>query len=77
VIQFGERKRLFAKPLACSLVRQHAGREDFDSHVAVELLIMGAVDNTHTAGANLLKNAIVAKRLADVLGRDGHRARAC
>ena len=77
VVQFGERQRLLAKSLACSLVRQHTGRKDFESHVAVELLIMGTVDNTHTARTNLLENAVVTKRLADVLARDGHRARAC
>jgi hypothetical protein len=38
--------------------------EDFKGHVAVELLVVGAIDFAHSAGTNFLKDAIVAKLLA-------------
>ena len=72
MIQLGECQCFLAEPLACSLIRQRAHGKDFNSYVALELLIVGAVNDTHAACTNLLDDAIVAQRVADELGRGGH-----
>ena len=77
VVQLGECERLLAESLACTLISQHAGKKNFESDVAVELLIVGTVNNTHATGTNLLNDAIVAKYLADELEGGGHRRGEC
>jgi len=70
-------KCFLAEPLSGSLIRQCADGQDLDSHVALEVLIVGAVQKTHATCTDLLDDAIVAERVADELGRSGHRPREC
>jgi hypothetical protein len=65
MIKSGEGQGFAAETPPRILVSEHPGRKDFDSDVAVELLIMRAIYYTHPARANLLKNAVVAKDVAD------------
>ena len=73
MVQLSKCQCFLAEPLSRSLIRQRAGGKDFNSYVALELLIVSAVNDTHAARTNLLNDAIVAQRLADELGRGSHR----
>jgi len=72
MVQLGECQCFLAEPFSGSLIGQCANGQDFDGHVAFELLIMSAVNDTHAARTNLLDDAIMAQRMADELGRGGH-----
>ena len=65
MIQLRERKSFLAKPLARAFVGQHAGGKNLHGHIAVKLFVMGAVHHSHSAGAQLIENFIVAENLAD------------
>jgi hypothetical protein len=43
-----------------SRVGQSAGGEDFQSDVAIEPLVMGAIDDAHAAFAQLREDSVVA-----------------
>ena len=56
---------LLMKPMPDALVRERAGGQHFDGHVAFEVDIVGAIDFAHPACTDTLENAVVAQRLAD------------
>ena len=74
MVQLGERKGFFAEPFSGSVVSEHAEGQNLKGHVAIELLVVSAVDHAHSAGADLLENDVVSESLADEMGRDGHFA---
>src|SRR2546428_2961317 len=51
MIQFGKRESLISESPSSHFVRQAAGGKDFESHVALEPLIAGAVHHSHAAFA--------------------------
>src|SRR5688572_13326169 len=52
---------LLLKTLQSILVVAESGRQDFDRHVAIQLLIACAIDLTHSAFANLRADFIATK----------------
>jgi len=55
----------FAEAFARFLAGDSAGRKNFEGDVAIELLIVRAVHDTHATGGKLGDDAIVAERLPD------------
>jgi hypothetical protein len=54
MIQLGERQGFFAEAPARRLVGKRSYRQDPESHVAFEMLIVGAMEFAHAARADLL-----------------------
>ena len=78
--QLGERQRFFAELLSCDFVGQRTCRQHFERDIAVQLLVVRAIDDAHAARANLFDDAIMAETLANELGRRLHQsgnARTC
>jgi hypothetical protein len=63
---------LLAELLSGSLIRQSTNWEDLHCDVALELLIVPTVHNSHSTRGDLFENAIVAELLADEMGVRGH-----
>src|SRR5512135_2180039 len=63
MVQPGEDSRFFVELLACGFVSHRALWENFECDIAVEVLIVGAVNVPHAALANLLENAVVPQSL--------------
>src|SRR5262249_21956688 len=59
--QTRESQGLLAKATPGRLIRETAGRQYFNGNVAVEALIMSAVDDAHTTIANLLCHSVPPK----------------
>ena len=49
-------------------MRQKTGRKDFQSHIAFEVLIVGAINFAHASSPKFLQHNIVTECLADHLG---------
>ena len=64
----GEGVGLLAEAGAGGLVGEGALGEDLQGDVAVELVVMGAVDLAHAPGAEALDDAVVGERAADHAG---------
>ncbi len=62
VTQFGQRQSLFVA--AGGLVAEGPGRQDFQRHIVLKLLIMSTIDDPHPAAAKFLEDAVVAQSLA-------------
>src|ERR1700722_9839452 len=78
--QLGERQRLFAELPSRRFICQQSGRQHFERYIAVQLLIVRTIDHSHTACTDLFDDAVVAKNVADELGRRLHglgNARTC
>ena len=67
MVQLGECQCFLAEPFSRNLIRQRAHGKDFNSYIAIELLIVSAVNDTHAARTNLLDDAIVAEGVAQGL----------
>lgn len=65
VIQFSQRERFLAKLFARRFVGYRARGQHFQRNVTVKLLVFGAVDDAHAAGANLFDDPIMPERLID------------
>ena len=65
VVKFCEEQSFIAKAPARFLVFQHAGRQNFERHVAVELFIVCAINLAHSARAYFFDDAIMAQRPAN------------
>ena len=65
MVEAAERERFAAEALARRVVGQRAGGQDLQRDVAVEPLVVGAIDDAHAAFADLLEDAVVAEGLAD------------
>ena len=63
--QARENVRLAAKSLARDRICQRAPQEHLDRHVAVEMLVVGAIDLAHAARAEGFEDSIVGEGLAD------------
>src|SRR6266545_778068 len=53
--------RLLLEPMQAVAVLRECGRQDFDSYIAIQLLIAGAIDLTHSALANLRADFVTAE----------------
>ena len=53
------------EPPAHRLVGQRAFGEDLERHVAVQVLVVGAIDDAHGACADVLENAVMRETPAD------------
>src|SRR5258706_3832588 len=73
ISDFGEAQRFAAKLAACRITQEGQLRESLDRDIAVKLLIAGAKNHTHSAGADLFDDAVVAKHLANRGGGDRHQ----
>ena len=56
MVQPGQRTRLAGEPLGECFVLADLGRQDFQRHQAVELLLAGLVDRPHAALAQKLED---------------------
>ena len=61
MVELREDQSFFVEMLAGGFVDQRTGRKDFDGNIAGEMLIAGAIDLSHTTGADLLDDAVVAQ----------------
>jgi hypothetical protein len=59
MVQASEGQSFPAKPLLGSLVGERSGRQNLDGDVAVELLIMRAIDDSHASGADFFVDPVV------------------
>ena len=59
MVQPGEQEGLFAEALARSFIRQGSRGQDFDGDIAVQSLIVGAIEHAHATGPDLFQNPIV------------------
>ena len=59
MIQFRERESFGAESLSRGFVGEEPGRKNLQGDVAVELLVVGAIDFTHPACADFFDNAIM------------------
>ncbi len=66
MIQPGEDAGFVAEPLAGLFVVKRAGSQHLDGKLALQLFVVGAVNDTHAASADLLLDAIASKLLAYV-----------
>ena len=66
VIQPGEDAGLVAEPLARRFVVKRSGSQYLDGEVALQLFVVGTINDTHTAGTDLLLDAIAPKPLANI-----------
>ncbi|HTS55081.1 MAG TPA: hypothetical protein VMH26_17555, partial [Burkholderiales bacterium] len=57
---------LIAELLAAELVTEDVMRQELDGDIATQLLILGPIDDTHAARADLFNQAIVAEDLPDI-----------
>ena len=46
-------------------IARHLGRQDFQRHLALELLVFGKIDVAHPAGTDFFEHLVVKKRSAD------------
>src|SRR4029077_3738076 len=65
MIESRGRPRLPAKPFQCLWVARQFIRQEFESHEAAKVGVLGFIDHTHTAAAEFLDNAVVRNGLAD------------
>ncbi len=70
VLERGGGPRLAPQPLECLRVPAELLRQELQRHAAAELQILGFVDDTHAAAAELPEDTVVRDRLAD---QDGPR----
>ena len=63
-----QRDRFFAKSLARRRVGKQARGQYLERHVALQLLVAGAIDDPHPSGADLLENAVARDGFADHAG---------
>jgi hypothetical protein len=64
---------LVEEPCSCGRVFAGHGRQEFDRHLAVELLVAGPIHFTHSTGAEFLEEAIVTELARDHLSALGAR----
>jgi hypothetical protein len=57
--------RLFSKAPAGTLINYEASRENFYRDIAVEVLVVGAINHPHPTRTDFLDNTAVAQSLAD------------
>src|ERR1700751_753772 len=50
---------------ARSIVAESAGGQHFQRHIALQLLVAGSIDHTHSTGSDLFHDAVVAECLAN------------
>src|SRR5271156_4216358 len=65
VVELGERQSFLAELFSCSFVSDRAAGQHLHCNVTVELFVMGAVNFTHPARADLLNDSIMAERPAN------------
>ncbi len=65
MIECRGRTRLALETLQCLPIPGHLFRQEFQGDEPTELGVLGPVNHTHAAAAQLFKNAIVGYRLAD------------
>ena len=65
VMQSGGGLSLPKEPLLGLFVVQQMRGQELEGHIALELLVLGSIHNTHAALAELLDDAVVADRPAD------------
>src|SRR6185503_14004812 len=65
MVQAGDGERFAVEAAAGAVVSEHAGRQHLQRDVAIEMLVVGAVDDTHPAGADLFEHAEMRQRLRD------------
>ena len=65
MVQLGQRQGFLAEIFASGLVGERLERQYFDGHVAIEVLIAGAIDFAHAAGADPLSDKVVAQQHAN------------
>jgi hypothetical protein len=65
VAEARERLPLLAKAAAGRLVSQQTRRQHLQGHVAVQLLVVGAIHLAHAPGAESLLDAVVGERASD------------
>jgi hypothetical protein len=59
MVELGESSGLMVEAFAGGFVRQRTRRQNFDGYFAVEVFIAGAINSTHSAGADLVDDAKV------------------
>src|ERR1700720_1984177 len=65
MVQLGETERFFSKAPAGGFVSNGPWRQNLQRNVAIQLFVMRAIDNAHSAGTELFKNAVVPEHLTD------------
>ena len=68
MVQASEGQSFSAKLLLSSLIGERSGRQNLDGDVAVELLIMRAIDDSHASGADFFLDPVVRQLLANHVG---------
>ncbi len=65
MVQLGQCHGLFAEVSTGCVVTQSARGQNLHGHIAIELLITGAVNYTHPSGGYFFQDAVVAECLAN------------
>jgi hypothetical protein len=65
MIELREEQSFPAESFPCCFVGEAAGRQHFDRHLAIEMLVAGAVDDTHAAGTDPVEDGVVTNTFAD------------
>jgi hypothetical protein len=68
MVQASEGQSFSAKLLLSSLIGERAGRQNLYGDVAVELLIMRAIDDSHASGADFFLDPVMRQPLANHVG---------
>src|SRR5258708_7734017 len=71
MIQAGEGQGLFAEAAAGGLVTHYAGGQELNGNFTLQVFVVGAVHNSHSAFADTLDEAVVAEGAAGN-GLGGH-----
>jgi hypothetical protein len=65
MIELRENQSFFVEMLAGGFVGKRTGRKDLNGNITGEVLVAGAIDISHTTGADLFDDAVVAQLKAD------------
>src|ERR1700731_3335791 len=65
MIQLGQSQGLFAEGSTSRVIIKGTRWQNFDRHVAVQLLVVRAIDHTHATGPDFFEDTVVAEHLAD------------
>jgi hypothetical protein len=63
MVELGESHGFPAEALSHLFIGQRPGGQDFDGDISFQAFISGPIDNTHTAGADFLDDAIMSESL--------------
>ena len=70
MIEFGKSSGFASKASEELLITRKFRRKNFQSHIAVEAFVVGSIDDTHAASADLFQDGVVRNCAANHSGRN-------